>query len=152
MNNRLVEIKNGLVVNSFMYDGAVIPDHLRGMIATYDTTHIGDLYDGVSFKRPAPSPASTDPRDYPLTPYQFKRFMRGKAGYHLAVNAVLAYFEWNDEDAWALYSAEIENSTQYNFETMINFIGSAKVKPLIPKTIDVSETSMAKLWMIAKDY
>ncbi len=95
---------------------------------------------------------STDPNDYILTPYQFKRFYRGSTNkFYLAVNAVLAYFEYNDEDAWGLYSAEIEDRSQYHFAAMFAFIGSEAVAPLIPENVDVSYDNMAAAWLLAKD-
>ena len=94
---------------------------------------------------------STDPRDYNLTPYRFKRFLRD-GGRYKVVDAVLGYLEYNDYDAFLLYSAELQSRSEYRFSVMLGFMALPEIKILLRDDVDLTEETLSSAWLLAKDY
>jgi len=111
----------------------------------------GQLWDGKTLANPPAPPASTNPRDYVLTPRQF-RHMAALAGYDDAIDSILAALKANNRAMYAEVKAGAYGSATFHFDKVLAIISNPAVAPLIPKGVDVTKATLTKNWLAAKDY
>jgi hypothetical protein len=111
----------------------------------------GQLWDGKKLSNPPPTAVSADPRDHNLSPRQFNRFA-ALHGYDDAIDAVLSALKSADRETYAKIKGDVIGAKVFHFEVILGLIANPRLKSLIPSDVDVSESTMTKGWMIAKDY
>jgi len=128
----------------FGYD--INGNFVNRIIATQGQFNETGLIAGI---KPAETPISTDPRDYPLSRYQFKRYVLENE-YDVGIEAVLNHVKTVDLKQYGMFKAEIEDRSQFRFAIMLGFIQDPNIAPLLPT--NMTETLMAAAWLKAKDY
>jgi len=93
---------------------------------------------------------STDPRDHNLSPYQFNNFMDDNGFDVIGANIITAIATTDNRKANRIKN-ELRHRSTYRFERVLFFLNSPTVKALIPDDVDLSEATLAPLWLAAKD-
>lgn len=88
---------------------------------------------------------STDPRDYTLTPTQWRHMVRS-AGLWDHIDTVKAYLKSNDLSAWAGLMETLEGN-QFDFDATLAQIAS--FAPLLAGVTLPGEAALTPLWIAA---